>query len=362
MDPVIEAEELQYSVEKLQQNSALLTQRFLSSCKESSVLKEKNARMVSELDSVKSQLHNERMSAVQERKEKEMLKEELEAMKKSEMDTNRVIASLQASKDMMVANEKKNSEALRSQIAELQSRDEAKSKDLLSCKEHAEALTQKIEEQKKAESDKERHLTTQVSELQQQLNANQCLKETNTRLAARNATLEQELHEAISNDGGRKLSGSSEAYELVELRKSRDRLLKEIGILRENCKRESEETVRRMYRDGADVYFVVLEAAMRGESLRTLPEAAAKCFECGMAYGVSAEMVNGKCAYCRMLCCAASHAKREKERERQLLEEREECVRKMKREQCVELRKRDAIIAGIILFAAIVTAIYLSTE
>ena len=149
MDPVIEAEELQYSVEKLQQNSALLTQRFLSSCKESSVLKEKNARMVSELDSVKSQLHNERMSAVQERKEKEMLKEELEAMKKSEMDTNRVIASLQASKDMMVANEKKNSEALRSQIAELQSRDEAKSKDLLSCKEHAEALTQKIEEQKK---------------------------------------------------------------------------------------------------------------------------------------------------------------------------------------------------------------------
>lgn len=362
MDPVIEAEELQYSVEKLQQNSALLTQRFLSSCKESSVLKEKNARMVSELDSVKSQLHNERMSAVQERKEKEMLKEELEAMKKSEMDTNRVIASLQASKDMMVANEKKNSEALRSQIAELQSRDEAKSKDLLSCKEHAEALTQKIEEQKKAESDKERHLTTQVSELQQQLNANQCLKETNTRLAARNATLEQELHEAISNDGGRKLSGSSEAYELVELRKSRDRLLKEIGILRENCKRESEETVRRMYRDGADVYFVVLEAAMRGESLRTLPEAAAKCFECGMAYGVSAEMVNGKCPYCRMLCCAVSHAQREKERERQLIEEREECVRKMKREQCVELRKRDVIIAGIILFVAIVTAIYLSTE
>lgn len=362
MDPVIEAEELQYSVEKLQQNSALLTQRLLSSYKESSVLKKENSRVVSELDSMKNQLHTERMSVVQERKEKEMLKDELEAMEKSEMDTSRVIVSLQASKDMMVANEKKKSEALRSQIAELQSKDEAKSKDLLSFKEHAEALTQKIEEHKRAESAKERHLITQVSELQQQLNANQCLKETNTRLVARNAVLEQELHEAISNDGGRKLSGSSEAYELVELRKSRDRLFKEIGILRENCKRESEETVRKMYHDGADVYFVVLEAAMRGESLRTLPEAAAKCFECGMAYGVSAEMVNGKCPYCRMLCCAVSHAKKETERERQLLEEREECVRKMKREQCVELRKRDAMIAGIILFAAIVIAIYLSTE
>ena len=362
MDPVIETEELQCSVEKLQQNSALLTQCLLSSCKESSALREENSRMASTLNSMKSQLQKERVSAVQERKERVVLVEELEAMKKSEMDTNRVIASLQASKEMMVTNEKKKAEELRNQLAEFQSKDKVKSKDLLSYKERTEVLTQKIEEQRKTGSIKERDLSAQVSELQQQLNANQCLKETNTRLVAKNVTLEKELQEAISNDGGRKLSGSSEAYELVELRKSRACLLKEISILRKNCKKESEEMVRRMYAEGADTYFTVLEAAMHGELLRTLPEAAAKCFECGMAYGVSVEMVNGKCPYCRMLCCAVNHAKKERERERHLLEEREECIRKMKKEQCLELRKRDAMIAAIILFVAIVTAIYLSTE
>ena len=365
MDSTIESEELQCSVEKLQKTNNLLMRQCLTSCKETSSLKKENATIRTELEMTRDRLQAERESAKKERadreKEKGAFTQQLEAMKQSEEESNRVIASLQEFSKNAINNEKKKSDDLQKQLQSMKEKDVAREKDLGSLKEQTNQLTKTVEEQTREYGHSKQTMTTQIASLQEQLTASNALKETNSRLAQRNVSLEKELKEVIADDGGRKLSGSTEAYELVDVRKTRDRLLKEITLLRA-VNEGDYQTNRTSPSDGIHVFFTVLEAAMLGKPLKDVPEAATKCIECGMSYCVSSEMVKGTCPFCQMLCKAIRLEKEAKERELLLDEERKETIRQCKRENQMELRKRDAIIAGLVLLFAVVIAIHLATD
>ena len=362
MDSTIESEELQCSVEKLQKTNNLLMRQCLTSCKETSSLKKENATIRTELEMTRDRLQAERESAKKERadreKEKGAFTQQLEAMKQSEEESNRVIASLQEFSKNAINNEKKKSDDLQKQLQSMKEKDVAREKDLGSLKEQTNQLTKTVEEQTREYGHSKQTMTTQIASLQEQLTASNAL---NSRLAQRNVSLEKELKEVIADDGGRKLSGSTEAYELVDVRKTRDRLLKEITLLRA-VNEGDYQTNRTSPSDGIHVFFTVLEAAMLGKPLKDVPEAATKCIECGMSYCVSSEMVKGTCPFCQMLCKAIRLEKEAKERELLLDEERKETIRKCKRENQMELRKRDAIIAGLVLLFAVVIAIHLATD
>ena len=114
----------------------------------------------------------------------------------------------------------------------MKEKDVAREKDLGSLKEQTNQLTKTVEEQTREYGHSKQTMTTQIASLQEQLTASNALKETNSRLAQRNLSLEKELKDLIADDGRRKLSGSTEAYELVDVRKTRARLLKELTLLR----------------------------------------------------------------------------------------------------------------------------------
>ena len=365
MDPAIESEELQYSVEKLQKTNSMLIQQYLACCKETSSLKEENAALRTELETIRDQLEVEIETVKKEREEREVEKEELtqqlEVMSMKKKESDRVITILKESSQKAISDEKKKSEDLKKQLDSMVEKDAMIENQLSFLKAQTLELTKKMETQTRDYDLNRQEMTSQIMDMQRQLTASNALKETNSKLAQQNVRLEKELKETIADDGGRKLCGTTETYELMDLRRTRDKLLKEIALLRMHNQGEY-TTDRTSPLEGINVFFTVLEAAMLGKPLHELPEAATKCFECGMSYSVSSEMVRGQCMYCQMLCKAIRLEKEAKVRETALSEKWKETVRQCMKENQTKVLMRDAIIAGLVLLFAIMIAIHLNTE